>query len=156
MHSPADIFTLEERNHAPEDDLFSPSKALNLEKKAGWGRLSVKNLFSAINSRRTISLPRFIYALGIPQVGAATALTLAKNYGTFAGAGFPDKVNELSFKYFEVYVPQNGLIEGQGDVFILYNVLFFFHYQVYSYNLFILYFMYAWSANTNTSHIAII
>ena len=84
LHSPADIFTLEERNHAPEDDLFSPSKALNLEKKAGWGRLSVKNLFSAINSRRTISLPRFIYALGIPQVGAATALTLAKNYGTFA------------------------------------------------------------------------
>ena len=84
LHSPADIFTLEERNHAPEDDLFSPPKALNLEKKAGWGRLSVKNLFSAINSRRTISLPRFIYALGIPQVGAATALTLAKNYGTFA------------------------------------------------------------------------
>lgn len=84
LHSPADIFTLEERNHAPEDDLFSLSKALNLEKKAGWGRLSVKNLFSAINSRRTISLPRFIYALGIPQVGAATALTLAKNYGTFA------------------------------------------------------------------------
>lgn len=84
LHSPADIFTLEERNHAPEDDLFSPSKALNLEKKTGWGRLSVKNLFSAINSRRTISLPRFIYALGIPQVGAATALTLAKNYGTFA------------------------------------------------------------------------
>ena len=84
LHNPADIFTLEERNHAPKDDLFSPVKALNLEKRTGWGRLSVKNLFNAINSRRVISLPRFIYALGISQVGAATALTLAKNYGSFA------------------------------------------------------------------------
>ena len=28
-------------------------------------------------------MPRFIYALGIPQVGAATALLLAKNYNNF-------------------------------------------------------------------------
>ena len=84
MHSPADIFTLEERNQAAEDDLFSQNtQALRLEQRAGWGRLSVKKLFAAINSRRIISLPRFIYALGIPQVGAATALLLAKNYGTF-------------------------------------------------------------------------
>lgn len=84
LHSPADIFTLEERNQSPEDDLFSQNiQALRLEQRAGWGRLSVKKLFAAINSRRTISLPRFIYALGIPQVGAATALLLAKNYGTF-------------------------------------------------------------------------
>ncbi len=84
LKNPADIFTLEERNHAPATDLFSPSRALNLEKRAGWGHLSVKNLFAAINSRRIISLPRFIYALGIPQVGVATALTLAKNYESFA------------------------------------------------------------------------
>lgn len=84
LHSPADIFTLEKRNQAAEDDLFSQNnQALRLEKRSGWGRLSVKKLFAAINSRRTISLPRFIYALGIPQVGAATALLLAKNYGTF-------------------------------------------------------------------------
>lgn len=43
----------------------------------------MENLFKAINSKRTISLPRFIYALGIRQVGAATALLLAQNYGTF-------------------------------------------------------------------------
>lgn len=84
LHSPADIFTLEKRNQAAEDDLFSQNiQALRLEQRAGWGRLSVKKLFAAINSRRIISLPRFIYALGIPQVGAATALLLAKNYGTF-------------------------------------------------------------------------
>lgn len=84
LHNPADIFTLEERNQSVEGDMFTPSvKGLELEKRNGWGKLSVSNLFAAIRQRTTISLPRFIYALGIPQVGAATALLLAKNYGTF-------------------------------------------------------------------------
>ena len=43
----------------------------------------MSNLFAAIRNRCRISLPRFIYALGIPQVGSATALLLAKNYGNF-------------------------------------------------------------------------
>lgn len=85
LHNPADIFTLEERNQSKADDLFafSSEKGLELEKREGWGKLSVSNLFAAIRQRRKISLPRFIYALGIPQVGSATALLLAKNYGTF-------------------------------------------------------------------------
>ena len=86
LHNPADIFTLQERNFsAPADDLFmiNPHKGLELEKREGWGTTSVKNLFAAINERRKISLPRFIYALGIPQVGSATARLLAKNYGSF-------------------------------------------------------------------------
>ena len=86
LHNPADIFTLQERNFsAPADDLFllSSHKGLELEKREGWGTTSVKNLFAAINERKKISLPRFIYALGIPQVGAATARLLAKNYGSF-------------------------------------------------------------------------
>jgi DNA ligase (NAD+) len=81
---PADIFTIEERNGGASDDLFAfGDDGLHLERRAGWGKLSVDNLFKAINARRTISLPRFIYALGIPQVGSATALLLAQNYGTF-------------------------------------------------------------------------
>ncbi|MBQ8481105.1 MAG: NAD-dependent DNA ligase LigA [Alphaproteobacteria bacterium] len=85
LHNPADIFTLEERNQSQAEDLFlfSAEKGLELEKREGWGKLSVNNLFAAIRNRRNISLPRFIYALGIPQVGSATALLLAKNYGTF-------------------------------------------------------------------------
>jgi len=85
LHNPADIFTLEERNQIKSDDLFAiaDEKGLELEKREGWGKLSVNNLFTAIRNRRIISLPRFIYALGIPQVGSATALLLAKNYGTF-------------------------------------------------------------------------
>ena len=86
LHNPVDIFTLEERNGSNEErDLFSTDKneGLHLEKRNGWGEKSVQKLFVAIRERRTISLPRFIYALGIPQVGAATALMLAKNFGSF-------------------------------------------------------------------------
>lgn len=77
---PVDIFTLEERNKG--DDLFAFDAGLHLERRNGWGDLSVQKLFMAIRNRRTISLPRFIYALGISQVGSATALLLAKNYGS--------------------------------------------------------------------------
>lgn len=82
LQNPADIFTLENRNRGG-DDLFSAGQGLHLERKEGWGKKSVENLFSAINAKRIISLPRFIYALGIRQVGSATALLIAKNYGTF-------------------------------------------------------------------------
>lgn len=83
IQTPVDIFTLERRND--DGDLFAGElvNALHLEKREGWGKKSVEKLFAAINSRRTISLPRFIYALGIRQVGEATALLLAKNYGSF-------------------------------------------------------------------------
>ena len=81
LKNPADIFTLEERNGG--DDLFSSAQGIHLEHKEGWGKKSVDNLFSAINEKRKISLPRFIYALGIRQVGTATALLIAKNYKNF-------------------------------------------------------------------------
>lgn len=68
---PGDIFRLEEKN----ENLVPP-----LQEREGWGDLSVKNLFQAINARRSVSFERFIYALGIRQVGQATARRLAKNY----------------------------------------------------------------------------
>ena len=49
----------------------------------GWGEKSVTNLFAAIEERKTIALNRFIYALGIRQIGEATAKRLAANYGSF-------------------------------------------------------------------------
>ncbi len=82
LKNPADIFTIQQRNIGG-DDLFSSQQGIHLERKEGWGKKSVENLFNAINSKRTISLPRFIYALGIRQVGSATALLIAKNYGSF-------------------------------------------------------------------------
>lgn len=78
---PDDIFTLEERNGG--DDLFSNAQGIHLETKEGWGPKSAQNLFASIRERKKISLPRFIYALGIRQVGTATALLIAKNYLNF-------------------------------------------------------------------------
>ncbi|HVQ83052.1 MAG: NAD-dependent DNA ligase LigA [Pseudolabrys sp.] len=71
VKEPADIFTLEKKHNR---DL------LELE---GFGETSVRNLFNAIEARRTIALDRFIYALGIRQVGETTALALARGYGSW-------------------------------------------------------------------------
>src|SRR5271169_6896882 len=72
VKEPADIFTLQARN-----------AKLKLEQIEGYGETSVRNLFSAIEHRRTIALERFIYALGIRQVGETTALALARGYGSW-------------------------------------------------------------------------
>ncbi|HET9149347.1 MAG TPA: NAD-dependent DNA ligase LigA, partial [Alphaproteobacteria bacterium] len=71
--SPADIFTLEARNGKD----FPP-----LQEWEGWGEKSAENLFKAIDARRNIPFERYINALGIPQVGEATAKLLARAYGT--------------------------------------------------------------------------
>lgn len=70
-----DIFTLEQRQQG------SLAKLENVE---GFGRVSVRKLFSAINERRQVALSRFIYALGIRHVGETTAKLLARSYGTYA------------------------------------------------------------------------
>jgi DNA ligase (NAD+) len=48
--------------------------------REGWGEVSANKLIAAINERRRITLDRFINALGIPQVGHATARLLARHY----------------------------------------------------------------------------
>ncbi len=95
LKNPADIFTIERRNGG--DDLFSSAQGLHLERREGWGKKSVDNLFKAINAKRAISLPRFIYALGIRQVGSATALLIAKNYGSFSSF-MQDMINKETAK----------------------------------------------------------
>ncbi len=73
IKSPADIFILEEKNAS----LDTP-----IREREGWGELSEKNLFDSINERRNIAFNRFIYALGIRQIGEATAKRLAATYGS--------------------------------------------------------------------------
>lgn len=70
---PVDIFTLARREERRLDKLVNVT---------GFGKKSVENLFAAIDARRTIPLDRFIYALGIRQVGQATAKLLARHYGS--------------------------------------------------------------------------
>jgi DNA ligase (NAD+) len=72
IREPGDIFTLAARN--PE---------IKLEEQEGFGELSVRNLFNAIEARREIALERFVYALGMRHVGETTARALARGYGSW-------------------------------------------------------------------------
>jgi DNA ligase (NAD+) len=74
IRAPADIFTLARR-----DASFSR----RLAEKDGYGKRSVDKLFQAIEARRTIPLERFLYALGIRNVGETTSRDIAKLFGTF-------------------------------------------------------------------------
>lgn len=99
--SPPDIFTLEQRNS--DGDLFAHqnNSPLHLESREGWGKKSVEKLFKAIKDKTAIDLPRFIYALGIRQVGTATARLLAKNYGSF-DSFMNDMVSKETLKLVEI------------------------------------------------------
>jgi DNA ligase (NAD+) len=72
VREPADIFTLPARNNK-----------IKLGEHEGYGETSVRNLFASIESRRKIALERFIFALGMRQVGETTALALARGYGSW-------------------------------------------------------------------------
>jgi DNA ligase (NAD+) len=72
VKNPADIFTLQARQEAGEIDISG---------REGWGQQSAANLFRSIENSRTIDFNRFIYALGIRQVGEATSKKLAQYYG---------------------------------------------------------------------------
>lgn len=48
------------------------------------GEKSAENLLRAIEHSKSTTLPRFLYALGIPQVGEATAKQLARHFGDLA------------------------------------------------------------------------
>jgi DNA ligase (NAD+) len=71
IQSPPDIFTL-----------AKSEKGAKIAEREGWGELSARNLFNAIEARRTVKLDRFIYALGIPHVGEITGRLLARAYGS--------------------------------------------------------------------------
>jgi DNA ligase (NAD+) len=64
-------------------DIFRLDPAVIAERE-GWGEQSARKLKDAIEARRKIALDRFIYALGIPQVGQQTAKLLARHYRSFA------------------------------------------------------------------------
>ena len=69
IKTPGDIFRLHRHEKA-------------LAERDGWGPISAKKLVDAIEARRNIPLDRFIYALGIPQVGHTTGRLLARHYKT--------------------------------------------------------------------------
>ena len=69
IHTPADLFKL---------DLTS---LMRLER---MGEKSAQNALNSIEKSKSTTLARFLYALGIREVGEATALNLANHFGTLA------------------------------------------------------------------------
>jgi DNA ligase (NAD+) len=91
IRTPADIFTLKAR-----DGQGRPP----LREREGFGELSARNLFNAIDARRSIALNRFLYSLGIRHVGETNARRLARHFGDWealrAAARAENAAEELS------------------------------------------------------------
>ena len=91
IRTPADIFTLQAR-----DGQSKPP----LREWEGFGETSARNLFNAIDARRTVPLNRFLFALGIRHVGETNARRLARHFGDWkslrAGARAENAAEELS------------------------------------------------------------
>jgi DNA ligase (NAD+) len=67
VNSPADLYDLE---------------AKSLAERERMGEKSAQNVVDAIGRSKQTTLPRLLFALGIPQVGESTALALALEFGT--------------------------------------------------------------------------
>jgi len=100
-----DIFTLEKRQNA--------STLTKLENIDGFGKVSVRKLYDAIDDRRQVALHRLIYALGIRHVGETTAKLLARSYGSYSA--FAEAMKAASDITSEAWSDLNT-IDGIGDV----------------------------------------
>ncbi len=67
VSTPAELYTLEARTLAERERM---------------GEKSAQNVVDAIDKSRKTTLPRLLFALGIPQVGESTALALAEQFGS--------------------------------------------------------------------------
>lgn len=100
-----DIFTLEKRQRE--------SPLTKLENIDGFGKVSVRKLYDAINDRRQVALHRLIYALGIRHVGETTAKLLARSYGSYAA--FSETMKTAADTTSEAWSDLNT-IDGIGEV----------------------------------------
>ena len=87
VSSPADLFSL------------TYEQVIGLE---GFAELSTKNLLVAIQDSKQPTLARFIYALGIPDVGEETAKLLARSLGSL------ERISQ-ALPQVLVYLPDVGL-----------------------------------------------
>ncbi|MEE4376217.1 MAG: NAD-dependent DNA ligase LigA [Candidatus Competibacteraceae bacterium] len=82
VRSPADLYDLD------------TAKLASLER---MGPKSAENLCQALQASKTTTLTRFLYALGIREVGEATARILARHFGTLDGfiAADQDRLQQI-------------------------------------------------------------
>ena len=71
VKEPADIFTLKLRDQ---------NNLTKLKDRHGFGQKSAKNLFEAIENKKTIEFSRFLFSLGIRHVGENVAKILARHF----------------------------------------------------------------------------
>lgn len=109
-----DIFTLKRRQEA--------SPLVKLENIEGFGRVSVRKLFDAIDARREIALHRLIFALGIRHVGETTAKLLARSYGSYTA--FAEAMKAAAPMFGDAWNELNA-IDGIGEVVAASIVEFF-------------------------------
>ena len=74
IREPADIFRLA-RDEA---------KLAALQAEDGYGETSVRNLVAGIEARRRISLERFLFGLGVREIGEQTSLVLARAFESWS------------------------------------------------------------------------
>jgi len=121
LKEPADVFTLHRRAGDVKKAVLNKRLAQAKEREEKTGKKpkksladsertykGVDNLFEAIAARREISLDRFIFALGIPEVGESTAKLLARNFHSLDAF--------LKSMKSEQAVAELDAIEGIGDV----------------------------------------
>ena len=96
VHQPADLFrlafeplkaaivarreALSAQRRQGETDQGEPPPKKATKKKGEEEDKAIHNLLAALDARRKIPLNRFLFALGIPQIGESTAKALAKRF----------------------------------------------------------------------------
>ncbi|WAC61424.1 NAD-dependent DNA ligase LigA [Brevundimonas sp. SL130] len=73
IKEPADIFRLAR----------DAARLKELERDDGYGETSIRNLIAGIDARRVISLDRFLFGLGIRDIGEQTSIVLARAFETW-------------------------------------------------------------------------
>ena len=108
---PADIFTLRARDARASKKLAD---------RDGYGETSVRNLFDAIDARRSIPLNRLIYALGIRHIGATNARLIARHYGTIEAlrAAMEEAAKGPETEAYEDLNSVEGIGEVVADAFV--------------------------------------
>ncbi|MBP9752545.1 MAG: NAD-dependent DNA ligase LigA [Proteobacteria bacterium] len=108
IQTPVDLF-----------NLIEETTRAKIEKMPGWGVKAMSNLYEAILKAKTITFDRFIFALGIPQVGQTTARQLAafyKNPDSFFKSALDLKSHNL--ESYKALISQDGIGESiVSDIF---------------------------------------
>ncbi len=88
LKSPIDIFELEMKNNE-----------IHVEKLSGWGKQSAINLFESIKESRNITLDKFIYSFGIPNIGRVASKLIAEffiSYDAFLNCIYNNQYDNIS------------------------------------------------------------